>query len=72
MSGTRKGGMKTKETIIKYYGKDFFKEIGHKGGSVSGIAKGFALMPKEKVQEAGRKGGKISKRGKSKKNAYSE
>lgn len=65
MSGTKAGGMKARETNYKRNGKDFYKKIGSKGGSVRGIKKGFALNI-ELAKESGRKGGKISKRGKSK------
>ena len=58
--------MKAKEKIFKKFGPDFYRETGRKGGSVSGIAKGFALDP-EKAAEAGRKGGRISRRGPAKK-----
>lgn len=63
MSGTKSGGKKAAATNKKTYGDDFYANIGKKGGSVSGIKKGFALNPKL-AKEAGRKGGKISKRGK--------
>ncbi len=63
MSGTIIGGRKTAKTNKERHGEDFYKKIGHLGGSVKGVAKGFALMPREKRQEAGRKGGKTSKRG---------
>lgn len=65
MSGTKSGGIKARETNYKRNGKDFYKRIGHKGGSICGIKKGFALNP-ELAKKAGKKGGKISKRGKSK------
>lgn len=58
--------MKAKEKILRTFGADFYREVGRKGGSVSGIAKGFALNP-EKAAEAGRKGGRISRRGPAKK-----
>lgn len=66
MAGTREGGLKAREKTIKTLGPDFYREIGRKGGSVSGIAKGFALNP-AKAAEAGRKGGRISRRGPAKK-----
>lgn len=62
MSGTVAGGKKAALTNIQLHGKDFYREIGRKGGQ-SGHTGGFASMPKEKVQEAGRKGGRISRRG---------
>lgn len=65
MSGTKEGGLKVKATLIKRHGENFFKEIGRKGGMVC-CQKGFACNP-ELAKSAGRKGGKISKRGKAKK-----
>ena len=65
MSGTKAGGKKCAATNKKKYGKNFYKEIGAKGGKACGI-KGFAANP-ELAREAGRKGGFISKRGPSKK-----
>ena len=62
---TKKGGQKVRKTIEEKYGRDFWKRIGSKGGKATGM-KGFALNP-ELAREAGRKGGKISKRGKAKK-----
>ena len=64
MPGTREGGIKAGKTNCKLHGKDFYKRIGRKGGSVCGIKKGFALNI-ERAKAAGRKGGKISRRGKS-------
>ena len=62
ISGTKAGGQKARDTNIKKYGKDFYKKMGVKGGSKSGIPKGFGINHKLAV-EAGRKGGTISKRG---------
>ncbi len=59
---TKEGGQKVRKTIEEKYGRDFWKRIGSKGGRATGM-KGFALNP-ELAREAGRKGGKISKRGK--------
>lgn len=64
MGGTKAGGLKAKETNLKRNGKDFYKRIGSLGGKVGG-KKGFALNP-ELAKRAGRKGGKISRRGKAK------
>ena len=61
MPGTREGGAKAAATNIKKYGPDFYSRIGRKGGS-NGHTGGFAANP-ELAREAGRKGGKISKRG---------
>ena len=63
MSGTKKGGVKAAETNKKLYGSDFYKKIGSVGGKRSTTG-GFAAN-RELAREAGRKGGKISKRRKS-------
>lgn len=65
MSGTKKGGFKAAETNKDRYGKDFYKKIGAKGGKKTGVKKGFAANP-SLAAEAGKKGGKRSKRGKAK------
>jgi len=66
MSGTKKGGLQAAETNKKRHGKDFYKKIGAKGGLKTGVKKGFAANP-ALAAEAGKKGGKRSKRGKAKK-----
>lgn len=66
MSGTRAGGLKASITNKIKQGEDFYARIGRIGGKVCGM-KGFALNP-ELARRAGSKGGKISKRGKAKKN----
>ena len=67
MAGTKAGGMKAAATNKTKYGKDFYAEIGRKGGR-NGHTGGFAANP-ELAKIAGAKGGRISKRGKAKKNA---
>lgn len=74
MAGNREGGLKTAKTIIEKHGKDFYREIGRKGGR-NGHLGGFAsevigrdgLTGWQRAKTAGRKGGTISRRGKSKK-----
>lgn len=66
MGGTKEGARKAALTNLERYGKDFFREIGRKGGQ-NGHTGGFASMNKEKVRECGRKGGRISRRGPTKK-----
>lgn len=61
MSGTKKGGFKAADTNKKLYGKDFYKKIGAVGGKKTGVKKGFAANP-ELAREAGKKGGRKSKR----------
>lgn len=46
------------------YGPDYYSRIGSKGGKKS-KGGGFAGMSYEKVAAAGRKGGSVSRRGKS-------
>ena len=70
MAGTKAGGQKAAATTKKKYGKGFYAEIGRKGGQ-NGHTGGFAANP-ELAKEAGRKGGKISKRGKAKKIGFKE
>lgn len=60
MAGTKKGGMKAAETNKSRYGSDFYKKIGKVGGQKSTTG-GFAANP-ELAREAGRKGGKKSRR----------
>ena len=63
MAGTKDGGYKCRDTIIARFGNGYYKNMGRKGGLVCGIKKGFAANP-ELAKMAGRKGGKISQRGK--------
>ena len=67
MSGTKAGGQKAAATNKAKYGKEFYANIGRKGGR-NGHTGGFAANP-ELAKIAGAKGGRISKRGKAKKNA---
>jgi uncharacterized protein len=60
MSGTRVGGIKAAQTNKERYGTDFYKKIGRAGG-IKGTTGGFAAN-RELAREAGRKGGKKSKR----------
>ena len=66
MSGTKTGGRKAAETNKRLHGDDFYKNIGRKGGKALLGMKGFALNP-ELAKKAGAIGGKISRRGKAKK-----
>lgn len=64
MAGTIEGGKKAAESNKRYWGKDFYKIIGAKGGrkgAADGTIKGFATNRKL-ASEAGRKGGTISRR----------
>lgn len=65
MSGTKAGGAKARATMYEKHGKDYYKRIGALGGKHC-VMKGFALNP-ELASKAGAKGGRISKRGKAKK-----
>lgn len=61
MSGTVAGGEKARATNYKRYGADFYRIIGSRGGKNSHTG-GFAAN-RELAREAGRKGGRISRRG---------
>ena len=61
MSGTKDGALKAARTNREKYGKDFYKEIGAKGGR-NGHTGGF-YANRELARIAGAKGGRISKRG---------
>lgn len=71
MSGTKAGGIKARQTNLERHGSDFYVNIGKKGG-MCGSTGGFAsdkvgkdgLTGKERAKMAGRKGGRLSKRGK--------
>ena len=64
MVQTKAGGIKAAKTNYERHGKDFYKRIGRLGGQ-NGHTGGFFGHP-ELAKIAGRKGGKISKRGKAK------
>ena len=66
MAGTKEGGKKAAQTNKAKYGRDFYAEIGRKGGK-NGHTGGCAAN-RELASIAGVKGGRISKRGKAKKN----
>lgn len=66
MAGTKAGGQKAAETNRRKHGDDFYRNIGRMGGK-NGHTGGFAANP-ELARIAGAKGGRISKRGKAKKN----
>lgn len=60
MAGTKAGGQKAASTNKTRHGKDFYARIGAAGGR-KGTTGGFAAN-KELAREAGRKGGRISRR----------
>ena len=70
MPGTVEGGRKAAATNKKKYGKQFYANIGRKGGK-NGHTGGFnsekvgkdGLTGPERARLAGAKGGKLSKRG---------
>lgn len=67
MSGTKAGGLKAAQTNRAKYGKEFYSNIGRKGGQM-GHTGGFAANP-ALARIAGAKGGRISRRGPAKKTA---
>lgn len=68
MAGTKAGGIKAAKTNLKKYGLDFYKRIGSKGGR-NGHTGGFAANP-ALASIAGRKGGRISRRGPAKREMF--
>lgn len=67
MAGTKPGGAKAAATNKKKYGADFYARIGAAGGKV-GRTGGF-YANRDLARQAGAKGGRLSRRGKSKKSA---
>ncbi len=65
MVGTKAGALKTVKTNYEKYGKDFYRNIGRKGGR-NGHTGGFAANP-ALAKIAGRKGGLVRRRGSAKK-----
>lgn len=65
MAGTVSGGKLAAQTNKEKHGADFYARIGAKGGK-NGHTGGF-WANRELAREAGRKGGRLSKRGKAKK-----
>lgn len=65
MAGTIEGGRKARETIYLRHGREFYQEIGRRGGRNSHTG-GFGANP-ELARIAGAKGGRLSKRGPAKK-----
>lgn len=79
MSGTVTGGRKAAVTNLKLHGKDFYSRIGRIGGCNGrgpGYKGGFAsaeigadgLTGQERARKYGAIGGRVSRRGKAKKN----
>jgi general stress protein YciG len=58
-----RGGHAAKEVLLAR-DPDWYRNIGRLGGAAKNkTPKGFAAMPRERVQAAGRKGGSVSRRG---------
>ncbi|HEX7633637.1 MAG TPA: hypothetical protein VF401_04945 [Candidatus Saccharimonadales bacterium] len=60
MAGTKAGGKAAAATNKAKYGSDFYAKIGAKGG-VIGKTGGF-FANRELAREAGRRGGRVSRR----------
>lgn len=60
MSGTKAGGIKSRDANLARHGEDFYHRIGKKGG-LNGHTGGFASNP-ALASIAGRRGGRISTR----------
>jgi len=61
MPGTKAGAAKAAATNKARYGENFYATIGRKGGKL-GHTGGF-YANRELAREAGRKGGRVSRRG---------
>lgn len=61
MAGTVEGGRKARNTNYKLHGRNFYREIGRKGGQ-NGHTGGFASNP-ELARIVGAIGGRKSRRG---------
>jgi general stress protein YciG len=68
MVGTKAGGIKAAKTNLEKHGADFYKRIGSKGGR-NGHTGGFAANRALAII-AGRKGGRISRRGPAKREIF--
>ncbi|PSO43440.1 hypothetical protein BRC19_00425 [Candidatus Saccharibacteria bacterium QS_5_54_17] len=64
MPGTHDGGKRAAQRNKERHGNDFYQRIGRSGGKIS-TGGGFAAN-RERAREAGRKGGRVSRRGKAK------
>ena len=62
MAGSREGGAKASQIMKEKYGEDYYRELGRRGGKLSGALKGFSVYP-DKAKEYGKIAGKKSKRG---------
>lgn len=60
MAGTKDGGVKAADTNKRKHGADFYARIGAKGGR-AGRTGGF-YANRELAREAGRRGGRVSRR----------
>lgn len=65
MSGTKAGGAKTRRTIYRKYGTDYFAKLGRKGGKVPREHYAFRELKKkdpELLKRLSAKGGRISRK----------
>jgi uncharacterized protein len=70
MPGTLAGGKAAAETNKRLYGKDYYHRIGRLGGK-KGRTGGFYLN-RELARIAGAKGGRVSRRGPSRRQVHKE
>ena len=63
MSGTREGGLKAVKTNMEKYGKDFYSNIGFKGGSGHRPDTRWFHNHPDLAKQYGKIGGMKSKRG---------
>lgn len=64
MAGTPEGGRKTVAKVKALYGEDFYKKVGHKGGTAPRTAPRMFAADRELASKAGKVGGILSRRSK--------
>jgi hypothetical protein len=67
VAGTLQGGRMAAKSNKERHGADYYVKLGKLGGvkgTKDGTIKGFAAMDREKVRQAGRIGGQVSRRSK--------
>ena len=72
MSGTKSGAIKAAATNKAKYGEDYYAKMGAKGGSGHRPEKRYFHTHPDVARMVGAKGGRISRRGPTKKQAEAE
>lgn len=59
MPGTKAGAQRTKATMLKRYGSNYYARIGQRGGSVNRPESRLFSVDREAAKRAGMKGGQV-------------